>query len=139
VRVAPESELKIAKLSQANQNGVPVLDTLLELPYGRIFTVVRALVPGSTLEISDTDGRSVIEGGGLGSYMITAPRPDFGDKLSVIPLQVIIQKGTSIIAPGQEYSAKDGNTFSLGASTWESMLIQLDELDAEADKAIAEP
>jgi hypothetical protein len=139
VRLAPESQIRIAKLSLAIQNGVPVTDTLLELPYGRLFTVVRALVPGSTLEISDVAGRSVIEGGGLGSYMITAPRPDFGDKLSVTPLRVISQNGTSIIAPNQEYSAKDGATFSLSASTWEATLIHLDELEAEADRANGEP
>jgi hypothetical protein len=139
VRLAPESQIKIAKLSLASQNGVPLMDTLLELPYGRIFTVVRALVPGSTLEISDAAGRSVIEGGGLGSYMINAPRPGIGDKLSLTPLRIINEQGTSIIAPGQEYSAKDGTTFSLAPSTWETTLIHLDELEAEADRAIAEP
>jgi hypothetical protein len=139
VRLAPESAVKITKLSLATQNGVPVMDTLLELPYGRIFTVVRALVPGSTVEISDGAGRSVIEGGGLGSYMITAPRPEFGEKLTVTPLRIITQNGTSVITPNTEYSAKDGAAFSLGASTWEANLIHLDELEAEADRAIAEP
>jgi hypothetical protein len=139
VRLAPESEMKIAKLSVSVENGLPVVDTLLNLPYGRLFTIVRALVPGSTLEISDAQGRTVIEGGGLGSYMITAPRPDFGDKLSLTPLRVINQEGTSIIALDQEYSAKDGSTFSLSPSTWETTLIHLDDLEAEADRAIAEP
>jgi hypothetical protein len=139
VRMAPESEMKIAKLSLTSENGVPIVDTLLELPYGRIFTVVRALIPGSSLQVVDAGGRSVIEGGGLGSYMITAPKPDYGDKLTVIPLRVIGQQGTGIIAPGQEYSAKDGTTFSLSPSTWETTFIHLDELEAEADKAIADP
>ena len=139
VRMAPESQMKIAKLSLAHENGVAVIDTSLELSSGRIFTVVRALIPSSTVEISDATGRSVIEGGGLGSYMITAPRPDSTDKLSVLPLRVVSQKGTSVIAPGQEYTAKEGETFTLGASTWEAMLIQLDELEAEADKSLAEP
>jgi len=139
VRLAPESEMKIAKLSESSHKGVRVTDTLLELLKGRIFTVVRALVPGSILEISDAAGRSVIAGGGLGSYMITAPGPDSADKLSVIPLRVISQKGTDVFAPGQKYSAKDGATLPLAASPWETMLIQLDELDAETDKALAEP
>jgi hypothetical protein len=139
VRMAPETQIRIVKLSLASLNGVPVIDTSLVLPYGRIFTVVRALVPGSTLEISDAAGHSVIEGGGLGSYMITAPRPGSGDILSVTPLRVISQQGTTMIAPNQEYSAKDGTAVALGASTWEANLIHLDELEAEADKAIAEP
>jgi len=139
VRLAPESQMRIARLSEASENGVPVLDTLLELRKGRIFTVVRALAPGSTLEISDAAGHSVIEGGGLGCYMITAPGPDAADKLELTPLRVIGRKGTSVVAPGQSYSAKDGATLSLVPSYWEKMLIQLDELEAETDKAIAEP
>jgi hypothetical protein len=139
VRVAPESQMRIVKLSEESENGVPMVDTRLELRNGRIFTVVRALAPGSTLEISDLAGHSVIEGGGLGCYMITAPAPDSMDKLLLTPLRVIGRKGTSVVAPGQSYSAKDGATLSLAPSYWEKMLIQLDELDAETDKAIAEP
>ena len=138
VRLAPESELKIARLSEATENGVPVMDSLLELRHGRIFTVVRALAPGSTLEITDAAGHSVIEGGGLGSYMITAPA-NSADKLSLTPLRVVNQIGTSVIAPGQNYNAKDGAALSLVPSSWETTLIQLDELEAETDKAISEP
>jgi hypothetical protein len=140
VRLAPESQIKIVKLSLSSDNGFPVVDSLLALPYGRMFTVARALVPGSTLEISDGVGRSLIEAGGLGSYMITAPRPDYGgDKLTMTPLRVIVQDGTGVIAPGQEYTAKDGAAFSLTPSAWEMTLIHLDELEAEADKALAQP
>jgi hypothetical protein len=138
VRLAPESQMRIAKLSEGSQNGVAVTQTMLELHNGRIFTVVRALVPGSTLEISDAAGRSVIEGGGLGCYMITAPGPDSGDKLSVTPLRTIGRKGTTVIAPGQEYSAKDPAALPSGASRWEKVLIQIDELEAETDEAIAQ-
>ncbi|HEX3988450.1 MAG TPA: hypothetical protein VHZ30_03400 [Verrucomicrobiae bacterium] len=138
IRVAPESAIKIAKLSLGTQNGLPVVDTTLELTYGRIFSIVRALVPGSTLEIGDGAGHSVIEGGGLGSYMITAPKPDFGEKLSVVPLRVFTQNGSSVLAPNQEYNAKEGTVFSLTASNWETTLLHLDELEAEADKASAQ-
>jgi hypothetical protein len=138
VRVAPESEVKVARLSEESQNGVPVMDTLLELRHGRVFTVVRALVPGSTLEITDAAGHSVIEGGGLGSYMITAPA-NSTDKLLLTRLRVVNQIGTSVIAPGQNYNAKDGAALSLVPSSWETMLIQLDELEAETDKAMSEP
>jgi hypothetical protein len=139
VRLAPESQIKIAKLSEASENGVPLIDTLLELRKGRIFTVVRALTPGSTFEISDAAGHSVIEGGGLGCYMIAAPGPEAADKLLLTPLRVVNQKGTSVIAPGQSYTAVDGATLSLLPSSWETMLIQLDELEAETDKAIVQP
>jgi hypothetical protein len=139
VRLAPESQMKIAKLSETSENGVLLLDTRLELRSGRIFTVVRSLAPSSTLEISDAAGHSVIEGGGLGCFMITAPGPDSAGKLLLTPLRVIAQKGTSVIAPGQSYSAKDGVTLSLIPSSWETKLLQLDELESETDKAIAQP
>jgi hypothetical protein len=138
VRLAPDSQIKFVKLSEESQNGVTVMDSLMELQAGRIFTVVRALVPGSTLEISDASGHSVIEAGGLGSYMISAPT-NSADKLALTPLRVVSQIGTSIIAPGQTYNAKDSAALSLVPSSWETMLIQLDELEAETDKAIAEP
>jgi len=139
VRLAPESQMKIAKLSEARENDVFLMDTLLELRQGRIFTIVRALAPGSTLEISDAAGHSVIEGGGLGCYMITASGPGSADKLLLTPLRVISQKGSAVIVPGQSYNANDGANLSLVPSAWEKMLIQLDELEAETDKAIAEP
>ncbi len=139
VRVAPDSEIKITNLTQGSQNGIPVVNTSMVLTYGRIFTVVRALVPGSTLEIRDATGRSVIEGGGLGSYLITAPTPNSTNTLSVVPLKLISQNGTTLITPGQEYSAKDGDAFSIDASTWEAMLVHLDELETVEDKALGEP
>ncbi len=138
LRLAPESQIKLTKLVLGTQNGIPVIDTSLQLPFGRLFTVTRALIPGSMLEISDATGRSVIEGGGLGSYLITAPKPDSTNKLSVIPLRVIRQKGSTLIAPGEEYSAKDGDVFSVDASTWEAMLVQLDELETVEDKSLTE-
>jgi hypothetical protein len=138
IRVAPESAIKISKLSLGTQNGLPVVETTLELTYGRVFSIVRALVPGSTLEIGDGAGHSVIEGGGLGSYMITAPKPEFGEKLSIVPLRIFTQNGNSVLAPNQEYNAKEGTVFSLAASTWETTLLHLDELEAEADKASAQ-
>ncbi len=138
IRLAPDSAIKISDLSLGTQNGLPIVNTSLELSYGRLFSIVRALVPGSTLEIGDGAGHSVIEGSGLGSYMITAPKPDFGEKLSVVPLRIFTQNGNSVLAPNQEYNAKEGNVFSLASSTWETTLLHLDELEAEADKASAQ-
>jgi hypothetical protein len=98
------------------------------------------MAPGSTLEISDGLGHSVMEVGGLGDYMITAPRPDFGeDKLTLTPLRVVTQRGTTLIAPGESYSAKDASAFSLVPSDWEMNLIHLDDMELEADKALAAP
>jgi hypothetical protein len=70
--------------------------------------------------------------------MITAPAADT-DRLSLTPLRVVGQRGTSVIAPGKSYAARDGDEISLIPSAWETMLIQLDELEAETDKAIAAP
>jgi hypothetical protein len=140
VRVGPETQMKIARLSQGAQNGFPTYDTLLVLPHGRLYTIARAMAPSSTVEIRDGIGRSVIEVGGLGDYMISAPTADDpSEKLTVTPLRVVSQNGTTLIAPGESYTAKDGSAFSLVPSAWEMNLIHLDDLELEADKALAEP
>jgi hypothetical protein len=139
VRVAPESEMRIVKLSQSIENGVPLIQTLVELHSGRIVTTVRALVPGNVFEISDATGRSVIEGGGLGCFMITAPKPNSRDKLLVTPLRLVSQEGPSNVVDGKNYNAANGTNLTLIESQWEGVLIQLDEMESETDRAIAEP
>jgi len=57
------------------KNGLPVVYTLLDLRTGRIFTVVRSKVADNTMEIRNAAGRSVVEGSGIGRYIITATEP----------------------------------------------------------------
>ena len=75
VRLQPDTEVRFEKMSRSTTGDVTALETLLDLRKGRIFTVVRSLVTGSTLEIRNAAGRSVVEGaptGGMGRYIINA-------------------------------------------------------------------
>ena len=66
VRLQSGTEVKLEKMTRRMKDGQPVMNTLLDLRTGRIFTVVRSLVPGSTIEIRNAAGRSVMEGGEIG-------------------------------------------------------------------------
>jgi hypothetical protein len=135
VRLQPDTEIKLEKMERQMKDGVPVMNTLLALRTGRIFTVVRSLVPGSTLEIRNAAGRSVVEGGGgKGRYIITADGTHVTEKGSVIPLKVIGETGVTIIEPGMKYSAKDGKVFPLESPESVKFLIDFDELDSQAEQ-----
>ncbi len=131
VRLQPATEVKIEKMARHMKDGQPVLQTLLDLRTGRIFTVVRSLVPGSTFEIRNAAGRSVVEGGGgKGRYIITADGTHVTDNKSVVPLKVIGETGVTVIAPGMKYSAAEGRPLPLAAPETVKWLIEFDELDA---------
>ena len=49
VRLQAGTEMKLEKMSRQMKDGQPVMETLLDLRTGRIFTVVRSLILGSTL------------------------------------------------------------------------------------------
>jgi hypothetical protein len=59
-------------MTLSTENGLPLVHTLLDLRSGRIFTVVRSEVVGSTFEIRNAAGRAVVKGSGVGRYIITA-------------------------------------------------------------------
>ncbi len=114
VRLQEGTEVKLEKLERHLKEGTPQMETLLDLRAGRIFTVVRALVPGCTFEINNAAGRSVVEGGGAeGRYIITADGTHVTEKHSTTPLKLIRETGVTVIAPGMRYDAKEGKTFSL--------------------------
>ena len=69
------------------KDGLPIVHTLLDLRAGRIFTVVRSAVAGSTLEIRNAAGRSVVEGSGIGRYIITADGTHVSAKAPSSPLR----------------------------------------------------
>ncbi|MHB8523235.1 MAG: hypothetical protein ACYDH9_21120 [Limisphaerales bacterium] len=138
VRIQPDSDVKLEKMARRLSDGVPVMDTLLDLRKGRIFIVVRSLVTGSTLEIRNAAGRSVVEGGGgKGRYIITADGTQVTDKNSVVPLKMFGEKGITVITPGQEFHASDGKLLPLATPEAEAMLIDLDELDSLAEELTA--
>ena len=135
VRLQSGTEVKLEKMTRNIKDGVPVMDTLLDLRTGRIFTVVRSLVPGSTLEIRNAAGRSVVEGGGgKGRYIITADGTHVTDKNSVVPLKVFGETGVTIITPGQKFNTKEGKLLPLEIPESVAWLIDFDEIDSMAEK-----
>jgi hypothetical protein len=135
VRLQPGTEVKLEKMTRHLKDGQPVMETLLDLRTGRIFTVVRALIPGSTFEIRNAAGRSVVEGGGgKGRYIITADGTHVTDKNSAVPLKVVGEIGITVITPGQKYNAKEGKVFDLATPETVASLLDFDELDALAEQ-----
>lgn len=133
VRLQADTEIRIENMSTTMDQGLPVEDTLLDLRTGRIFTVVRSVVPGSTLEVRNAAGRSVVQGSGVGRYIITADGTHVAAKGSVIPLKVIGENGITIISAGEQFARKDGKVFPVFATAYVNDLIQLDELQAIAE------
>jgi hypothetical protein len=135
VRLQSGTEIVIEKMSRHMKDGMPVMETLLDLRKGRIFTVVRSLVPGSTFEIRNAAGRSVVEGGGgKGRYIITADGTHVTDKNSAVPLKVIGETGVTVITPGQKFNAKEGKMFAVATPEAVQLLIDFDELDSLAEQ-----
>jgi len=133
VRLQQNTEIKLETMSVTMNSGAPAVHTLLDLRAGRIFTAVRSEIAGSTFEIKNAAGRSVLEGSGVGRYIITADGTHVVAKGSAIPLKVINESGVTIIAAGQQFSRKDGKMIPLSTNLWVKDLIQLDELHAAAD------
>jgi CheY-like chemotaxis protein len=130
VRLQAGTEIKLEKMTLEMKDGLPVVHTLLDLRKGRIFTVVRSAVAGTTLEIRNAAGRSVVEGSGIGRYIITADGTHVSAKDSVIPIKLIGENGITIIAAGQQFAKKDGKMIPISTGLWVENLIQLDQLQA---------
>jgi len=138
VRLQSDTDIKLEKMERHMKDGAPVMDTLLNLRTGRIFTVVRSLVPGSTFEIRNAAGRSVVEGGGgKGRYIITADGTHVTEKNSALPLKVIAETGITVIAPGMKFDSKEGKMYSQDPREAVKLLIDFDELDATSEKVDA--
>jgi DNA-binding response OmpR family regulator len=138
VRLQAGTEIKIEKMAATIKDGVPAEHTLLDLHTGRIFTVVRCKVEGTTLEIRNAAGRSVVEGSGIGRYIITADGAHVSAIGSAIPIKVIGENGITIIAAGQQFARKDGKMLPVSPSLYVKDLIQLDELQAISEGIPAE-
>jgi CheY-like chemotaxis protein len=139
VRLQAGTEIRIEKMMLTLRDGLPILNTLLDLRKGRIFTVVRSSVAGSTLEIRNAAGRSVVEGSGIGRYIITADGTHVAAQGSVIPLKVIGENGITVIAAGQQFDPKAGKPFAASPPLWVKDMIELDELQAVTDEPAATP
>lgn len=138
VRLQAGTEIKLEKMDVTLKDGLPAVHTLLDLRTGRIFTVVRSAVVGSTLEIKNAAGRSVVEGSGIGRYIITADGTHVSDKNSVIPLKVIGENGVTILAAGEQFNRKEGKMPAASPNLWVKDLIQMDELQASTEELAPE-
>jgi hypothetical protein len=138
IRLQAGTEITIEKMALTMKDGLPAVHTLLDLQAGRIFVVVRSAVAGSTLEIKNAAGRSLVEGSGIGRYIITADGSHVSAEGSAIPLKVIGENGVTIIAGGQQFDGREGKMPPASPSLWVKDLIQLDELQA-ATEGIQEP
>jgi len=139
VRLQAGTEMRIEKMTLTIKDGLPVVNTLLDLRKGRIFTVVRSTVAGSTLEIRNAAGRSVVEGSGVGRYIITADGTHVAAEGSAIPLKLIRENGITLIAAGQQFDPKDGKVLAASPPLWVKDMIQLDELQAVTEQPAATP
>ena len=137
VRLQHGTELRIAKMTLTITGGVAVVDTLLDLRSGRIFTVVRSTVAGSTLEIRNAAGRSVVEGSGIGRYIITADGTHVAAQGSALPLKLIRENGITVIAAGQQFDPKEGKVLAVSPPLWVKDMIELDELQAVIEQPAA--
>ncbi|MGA2543675.1 MAG: hypothetical protein ABSG78_19170 [Verrucomicrobiota bacterium] len=137
VRLQAGTEIKLEKMKITMKNGLPVGDTLLDLRKGRIFTVVRSAVAGSTLEIRNAAGRSVVEGSGIGRYIITADGTHVAAEGSAIPLKLVRENGITIIAAGQQFTKEDGKMLPASPTLWVKDMIELDELQAATETSVA--
>jgi len=139
VRLQADTEVRLEAMTREIKDGAPQMKTLLDLRKGRIFTVVRSLVPGGTFEIRNAAGRSVVEGGGgKGRYIITADGTHVADKNSAAPLKVVGETGITVVAPGQKFSGKEGKAFSATTPAAVEDLIDFDEIDQMGEEAEAE-
>jgi hypothetical protein len=133
VRLQAGTEIRLEKIAMTVKEGHPSEHTSLDLRAGTVFTVVRAAVKPSTLEIRNAAGRAVVEGSGGGRYIIGADGTHVSAVGSVIPLKLIGENGTTIIAAGQQFSRQNGKMLPLSGASYVKDLVQLDELQASTD------
>ena len=130
VRLQAGTEVRLERIAVTIKDGNFAEDVRLDLRTGRIFTVVRSSVAGSTLAIRNPAGRSVVEGSGVGRYIITADGTNISDVGSVMPLKLIGENGTTIVAAGQQFTTQDGKLLPVSRASSGNDFVQLDELMA---------
>jgi hypothetical protein len=134
VRLQPGTEIKLERISTMRKDDHPSEHVILDLRTGSIFAVVRPAVTGSTLEISNAAGRSVVAGSGGGGYIITADGTNVSAFDSLTPIKLISENGITTIAAGQQFTKQDGKISPLSLTSRVKDLNQLDELKASTDE-----
>jgi hypothetical protein len=133
VRLTGDSELKLEKMLKFTKDNGPATETMLDLRKGRIFCFFRSVIPNTKFEIRHSAGRAVVDGEGMGGYAIDADGSAVTINSKFIPLKVISETGTAIVAPGEKYDPKGKKVLRLPATEAELTLMQLDELRALAE------
>jgi DNA-binding response OmpR family regulator len=139
VRLQAGTEVKLEKIAVTVKDGLSAEHILLDLRTGRICTVVRSRATGSSLEIRNAAGRSVVEGRGVGRYIITADGTDISAAGSVVPLKLMGVKGITTIAAGQQFTRQDGKLLPLSRTAYDKDLVQLEELQGATDRPAGRP
>ncbi len=133
VRLNGDSELKLEKMLKLSTDQGPATETILDLRKGRSFCFFRSVIPNTKFEIRHSAGRAVVDGEGMGGYAIDADGAAVTVNSKFIPLKVISETGTAIVAPGEKYDPKSKKVLRLPATEAELTLMQLDELRALAE------
>jgi hypothetical protein len=137
VRLQAGTNLKLDEVAAIVKEGHLAEHIILDLRSGRIFTVVCSAGVGVKLEISNSAGRSVVEGHGMGRYVITADGTHITAVGSVIPLKLMGENGITTIAAGQQFTKQDGKLLPLSRTSYDKDLVQLDKLQGATDRPAA--
>ncbi|HTH47316.1 MAG TPA: hypothetical protein VMB21_07375, partial [Candidatus Limnocylindria bacterium] len=130
VRVHADSELKLERLIRIAKDQVPPGAVVLDLTRGRITVAVRALVPGSTIEVKSAAGRAVIGGSGTkGRYSIAADGTEIADRDSDVPLKLVTDAGVRVIPPAEKSLARKSRPLPENPSETEIALLAADDFE----------
>jgi hypothetical protein len=133
VRLTADTELGLEKMTRSRKGDAFLMETILDLRQGRIFCFVRGLVANSRFEVKHKSRRSVAEGEGPGGFEFRDDSAVVSGRSYFVPLKVISENGTAVIAPGQKFDGNPAKVMKLAPSEEELILIQLDELHALTD------
>ena len=127
VRLQPDSEMKLEKLSRPMEGSASAVRAGLAVTKGNVVVAVRSLTSGSILEVRNAGGLAMIGGGGSkGRYLIPADTTPVADKDADVPLKYVRDTGITVIAPGPKSLPKGDQPLPPEPSRSEEMLIQSD-------------
>jgi hypothetical protein len=127
LRLRAGTEIRLDRLAITLKGRLVSVHTVLNLRRGTIFTMFRSAVADDTLEIWNAGGRSVVEGCGVGNYIMTAEGTYITAIGSIIPLKMVGENGTAIIAAGQQFNQQDGKIHPVART---KDLVQMDQFIA---------
>jgi len=95
---------------------------------------VRALVPGSTIEVKSAAGRAVIGGSGTKDrYSIAADGTEIADRDSDVPLKLVTDAGVRIVPPAEKSLARKSRPLPEDPSETEIALLAADDFESVSE------